>query len=264
MTKHRFLLIFSGLLVAGFAFTMQQTNALKVTRYTWESSRVPPGFDGYLIVQVSDLHGKRFGMDQKRLLKVIRDLNPDMIAFTGDMISLDTKDLSPVQELLAGLAGLAPMYYVDGNHDPLSPAYMDFRALLRECGVVTLEGCVALARGSDAMVLAGYGYWTADRVAEPADIVLYHSPHLFDALHGESVGLILAGHIHGGQVALPGGRAILGPGGALFPDYAGGFYERGGGGTAMVVSKGLGNSGLPVRLFARPEVLCVTLSNCNV
>ena len=72
LKKHRASLIFFALLAAGALFAAQQTNALKVTQYTWESSRVPPGFDGYRIVQVSDLHSKRFGSGQKRLLQRIR------------------------------------------------------------------------------------------------------------------------------------------------------------------------------------------------
>ena len=257
LKKHRASLIFFALLAAGALFAAQQTNALKVTRYTWESSRVPPGFDGYRIVQVSDLHCKRFGRGQKRLLQRIRECNPDMIALTGDILDRRTKNLEPARELLAGIAGLAPMYYADGNHDPRSPVYEEFCALLEEYGVTVLDGYATLEHGGDTMTIAGCDYWYPERLAAPADLVLYHSPESFEQWSGH--GLVLAGHMHGGQVALPGGRAIVSPSGDLFPPYAGGFYERGG--NTMVVSKGLGNSGIPFRLFARPEVVCVVLKS---
>ena len=258
MKKRRFLLIFAILLAVGVLFALQQTNALKATQYTWQSGRVPAGFDGYRIVQVSDLHDKRFGSGQNRLIRMIRDLNPDMIALTGDILDWRTMDLAPVRELLAGTAGLAPMYYVDGNHDPRSHLYGEFRALLAEYGVTVLEGYTTLARGGDTMTLAGCGYWEwfIEGLPRPADLVLYHGIEIANSQSGH--GLILAGHMHGGQVALPGGRAIVSPDGRFFPEYAGGFYELGDDST-MVVSKGLGTSGLPFRLFARPEVVCVEM-----
>jgi len=260
LKKHRVSMIFLAILTAGAAFAAQQTNALKLTQYTWQSGRVPPGFDGYRIVQVSDLHGKRFGSGQGRLLKLVRDLKPDMIALTGDILDRRTQNLAPVREILSGFAGQVHMYYVDGNHDPRSPVYEELRALLDEYGVTVLEGYAALERGGDTMTMAGGKFWYPERLAEPADLVLFHGPDIFERQFGH--GLVLAGHMHGGQVALPGGRAVVSPDGRWFPEYAGGFYELNG--SAMVVSKGLGTSGVPLRLFARPEVVCVMLKSMEL
>jgi len=259
LKKRRNLLVFLALLAIGALFAAQQTNALESTQYTWQSGRVPQSFDGYRIVQISDLHGKRFGGGQKRLLQMIRDFDPDMIALTGDILDRRTRGLDAARELLAGTAGLAPIYYVDGNHDPRSPVYREFRSLLDEFNVTVLEGTDAfiLERGGGAMTVAGCGYWDYDGLGRPVDLLLYHSPSVFEQLDGDSCGLVLAGHMHGGQVALPGGRAIVSPAGKLFPEYAGGFYELNG--CAMAVSKGLGTTGVPFRLFARPEVVCVVM-----
>ena len=245
---------------AAFVFLYQQTNTLKTTRYTWQSGRVPAAFEGFRIVQISDLHNKRFGKSQVRLLRAVRAAKPDMIALTGDIISRNTTNFEPTRELIEGLCGLAPLYYVDGNHDPVAPCYDEFLALLHRCGVAILDGPARLERGGDAMTLAGYGYWDISiPTLAPADLVLYHNPDWFAQLAQAGCGLLLAGHIHGGQIALPGGRAVLSPGLGFFPKYSAGVYREGE--ATMVLSRGLGTSVVPLRILAPPEIVVVTLES---
>jgi len=252
----KFFLVLLGLLVLGVIFLVQQTNSLKTTRYTWESDRVPQGFDGFRIALVSDLHNKRFGKRQARLVQAVRDLQPDLIALTGDFIDLSTKDLGFAREFLEGVKDLAPIYWVDGNHDPNAPSYGELHAALAEYGVTVLAGNrVTLQRGDDEMTLAGYAYWELHYPVMTADIMLYHGPEEFPRFAALGCGLVLSGHNHGGQVALPGGRAILSPSKNLFPKYSGGVYTEGE--STMVLSRGLGTSDLHVRAFARPEVVGV-------
>jgi len=254
------LLIVFCLVLAAAAFAWQQTNAVKTTRYTWQSDRVPFAFDGYRIVQVSDLHNKRFGEGQKRLLRAIRNAKPDMIALTGDIIDQSTQSLEPARELIEGIRGLAPMYYVDGNHDPNSPFYQAFRAMLSQYDVTVLNGVAQLAHGGESMSIAGYSYWDLwfNRVEIAAsDMVLYHSPDEFPRFAARGCGLLLAGHNHGGQIALPNGRAVLSSGGGFFPRYSAGVYHEGD--STMVLSRGLGTSYVPLRIFAPPEIVVIEL-----
>jgi len=256
----KLLLISLIALAAGAAFLLQQTNSLKTTRYTWESPRVPPGFDGFTIALVSDLHNKRFGKEQARLVKAVRELQPDMIAITGDFIDLSTKNLDFAREFLEGVKDLAPMYWADGNHDPNSPFYQDLHELLAEYGVIALAGDrVALARGGGEMTLAGYPYWELYYPIVSADIMLYHGPDEFGRFAVLGCGLVLSGHNHGGQIALPGGRAVVGPNGSSFPQYSGGVYTEND--TTMVLSRGLGTSVIPFRAFAPPEVVGIELKS---
>ena len=253
-------LVLLCLLVVGAIFIFQQTNSLKTTRYAWESTRVPRGFDGYQIALVSDLHNKRFGKNQARLIHAVKDLRPDLIALAGDFIDLDTKNLDFAREFLEGVKGLAPMVWVDGNHDPNSPFYGELHALLAEYGVTVLAGDVAtLTRNGDEMTLAGYPYWALHHPILSADIMLYHGPDDFSRFASLNCGLVLSGHNHGGQIALPNGRALFAPNHSLFPEYSGGVYTEGE--STMVLSRGLGTSGPPVRLFARPEVVGVELQS---
>ena len=257
--KVRLSWVLAALALALSLFLYQQTNVLQTTRYSWESPRVPRAFDGYRIVQLSDLHNKRFGKHQRRLLRAVREAKPDLIALTGDFVDLHTKSLAAATELLEGMQGLAPMLYVDGNHDPNSPYYQEFLALLDRYGVIVLDGVTQLLRGGETMTIAGYGYWEIQGPAiAPADIVLYHGPQWFPAFAAAGCGLVLAGHIHGGQIALPGGRAIVGPAGTLFPEYSHGVYREGA--STMVLSRGLGTSGAPLRLFSPPEIVVIELS----
>ena len=254
------MLVLLALCLAAVLFLVQQTNSLKTTRYTWESPRVPRGFDGYCIALVSDLHNKRFGRDQARLVRAVRALRPDLIALTGDFVDMYTKDMQAVTAFLEGVKDIAPMYYVDGNHDPNSPFYTDLLDLLARYDVTVLAGdAVALTRGGDGMTLAGYPYWGLYHPIQPADIVLYHGPEEFPRFAALGCGLVLAGHNHGGQIALPGGKAIFAPGGGLFPKYSGGIYTEGE--ATMVLTRGLGAVYVPVRAFARAEVVGVVLKH---
>jgi len=260
MKKTLLILLLSFL--AAVVFLIQQTNSLKTTRYTWESPRVPRGFDGYRVALVSDLHSKRFGKNQARLVRAVRKLRPDLIALAGDFIDTHTRDLRAVTQFLEGVKDLAPMYYVDGNHDPQSPLYDDLLALLAEYGVIVLAGdTVTLTHGGDEMTLAGHPFWDLYyppyAPIQPADIMLYHGPDEFPRLAAMGCGLVLAGHNHGGQVALPGGKAIVDPGSGWFPPYSGGMYHEGE--AAMALSRGLGVSGFPFRAFSQPEVVGVVL-----
>jgi len=261
---------------AAVIFLIQQTNTLSTTYFTWQSSRVPPGFDGFRIVQISDLHAKRFGREQARLLQIIRDAQPDLIAITGDMIDESTRSLDSVQELIAGLHGLAPIYFIDGNHDVRSWLYADMLALFEQYGVTVLQGAYFMwhdgidtgHRPPDVRLERDGATMTLGAIANfDADIVLIHDPAKFPwyAEDGRD-GLVLAGHMHGGQVALPNGRAIIGPFSgqrmeglqlSFFPQFSSGVYVDGD--ATMFLSRGLGTSHLPVRAFARPEVAVIDL-----
>jgi len=258
--------------VAAIIFLIQQTNTLDTTYFTWQSSRVPPEFEGFRIVQLSDLHNKRFGREQARLVRAIREAAPDLIVLTGDMIDEHARDLKPVQELLAGIHGLAPIYYIDGNHDVRSLLYEDFLALLEQYGVTVLQGQYSAWHGVDiaerphdtqlerngAIMTLGSVFGFDGSNAFDPDIVLAHDPTNFlrFAELGHN-GLMLAGHNHGGQVSLPNGRAIFGPRLTLWPQFSSGVYIDGD--ATMFLSRGLGTSRIPFRAFATPEIAIIEL-----
>ena len=99
------------------AFFWWQNNGLTVSQYEFTSTKVPRELDGYTIVQLSDLHNHRFGDGQRRLLKLVEELEPDLVLMTGDLVDRNRTDLIPALELAKGTSELAPTYYITGNHE---------------------------------------------------------------------------------------------------------------------------------------------------
>lgn len=240
--------------------------------YVLASARLPAGFEGFRIVQLSDLHGMEFGENNRRLVEAVRAAQPDLIALTGDLIT-EKEDVPAVRALCAELTRFAPCYFVSGNHDVGSRAYPELRAALEESGVTVLSNEYrTLERGGDRIVLCGVEdpiAW-ADmptpkalaaslRAAYPEDYVLLlgHRNDFAEKYPSLDVDLILSGHGHGGVVRLPFAGGVLGNNGELFPEYDAGVYH-----TYcydMVISRGLGGvKGIP-RFLNPPHIPIITL-----
>lgn len=247
------------------------------TEYICESARLPENFDGFRVVQLSDLHGYSYGKDNCRLVERVADCEPDLIVLTGDFI--DSAEEIPVTETLAGaLMELAPVYFVSGNHDWGSGAAADLEVALERQGVVWLHNeYVTLERGESEIVLAGVedpNSWAEmlqpDELVDiiknerPEDYILFlgHRNNFVSLYPDLKVDIILAGHAHGGIVRLPGIGGLLGTEHNLFPEYDKGRFSAEN--YDLILSAGLGDSMLPnemisARFLNNPEVVCVTL-----
>ena len=144
-----------AILAAFSAFMLWQNNSLSVEEYTFSSARLPAGFDGCRIVQLSDLHGKQFGADNRRLVMAVKACRPDYIAITGDLADERSgTDFAPA--LLRALTDIAPTYYVSGNHEWAARLFPAFCDVLRDAGVVYLNNTyTVLRRNGDSLVLSG-------------------------------------------------------------------------------------------------------------
>lgn len=249
---------------------------LTVSRYEIVIDGLPKSFRGFRIVQVTDLHCARFGEEQADLCAKISSLNPDIIVITGDMNDQTLLDPVPARELCMAFAGKVPMYAVLGNHDLWLPS-SDVKALLdvyEECGVTVLRSeSVPVTIGSETIYLHGAddpAHWGNDTVgfveanppelspvAGSVNILLYHRANAFPALLNSGFDLIIAGHMHGGQVRLPFVGGLVSPTREFFPDYTAGLYHENG--TQMVVGRGLGNAVSVPRIFNAPELVLITL-----
>lgn len=239
-----------------------------VSEYTLSSSRLPENFDGFRIVQLSDVHGARFGEDNRILLEKVRDAMPNIVAITGDLIDEDT-DMAVVDGLLGGLVKIAPVYFVSGNHEWGDGDFDALRVLLEKHGVTYLQNeHLLLERGEDAIVLAGVedpNGWkampTPDEVVDMIKeqnftVLLGHRNYWVEEYPALAVDLILCGHAHGGIIRIPFIGGVIGTGRELFPDYVDGAFESGR--YTMIVSRGLGSAPIP-RFLNNPEIVCVTL-----
>mgnify|MGYP004610041283 CR=1 FL=1 len=156
MKKHRILLLTLLILLLGLVWSVYSSRyRLQITYDSLTSSSLPRGFDGYRIVQLTDLHAAEFGENNCKLVEKIQSLRPDMISMTGDFIEQES-DISVTETLIAQLTDIAPVYVVSGNHDWASGAANELRAAIESAGGVWLgNSCRELTKNNDRIILAG-------------------------------------------------------------------------------------------------------------
>ena len=267
------LLLLLVLLAAGFF--RWSNHSLQVERFTFTSPRLPQGFAGCTIVELSDLHGAQFGEGNQDLIDEIRELSPDYIFLTGDLLDrFRETPHSYAVDLGSALAAIAPTYFVTGNHEWALPHVPDLKEGLEAAGVTVLDNrFVTLERGGDSIILAGIddpnGYAdqkTPEELAEevkaaaedPFWILLAHcNDHFLRQYSLLGADLVISGHGHGGMIRLPFTDGLISTDRTLFPSYTAGFYTENN--STAFISRGLGNSGPSFRLFNRPQIAVLTL-----
>lgn len=236
------------------------------------------GKDDIRILQLSDLHKRSFGKDNIKLLDTIKRERPDVLLFTGDLVSRDQTDFSALYKLISTACTMTKVYYVFGNHE------LDLDTSVRASIVDTLSSSGAIllddshTRIAEHTTLYGatiptkcyhdgnfkynhlYQYTVQDLSytlgsveADSYNILLAHNPFFFEAYAEWGASLTLSGHVHGGIVTLPWIKGLLSPERKFFPKYTGGEYHIGS--KTMIVSRGLGK----LRLFTCPEVSVIQI-----
>lgn len=267
--------IFVALFLIGFAWV--NNNWIVTTEYTVQSEKVPDAFVGKRIVQVSDLHNAEFGEDQQALLDKVEEANPDVIFITGDLIDSDRYDLERSMKAVDGLVEMSEVYYVIGNHEVSSNKLDDeIIPALEERGVQVLRNrSVIWEENGEAIQIAGIddplmdvnlheAEFTRNSIAQAGltdafTLMLAHRPEHLETYASEGIDVVFAGHAHGGQIRIPWLGGLIAPGQGWFPSMTEGIFESSD--TQLVLSRGLGNSGFPLRVFNLPEVVVVTLEN---
>lgn len=272
------LAVVAAILLAVVIWTAWGNTALELNTYTISSDRFPEAFDGYRIAHVSDLHNTEMGKDNEKLLDMLREADPDIIAITGDLIDSRNTDIDIALQFTKAAMEIAPCYYVTGNHEARVSKYDELKEGLIEQGVVVLDderielelSCetIALLGVNDPSFQTDYLFGDSETVMqgklqEISDaeneftILLSHRPELFRVYANSNMDLVLSGHAHGGQFRLPFVGGLVAPNQGLFPKYDAGLYTEEN--TNMIVSRGVGNSILPFRFNNRPEVIIIDL-----
>lgn len=267
-------------------YNVYDNNRIKVVEETIEITDLSSDFEGLKILQISDLHGRTFGENQERLIKLINSIDYDIIAITGDMVNKHTEDIEPFIKILDGIENKEYIFFVDGNVD--NPSLNEVTNEITEEGQFLInKGCKILDRpyeikkGETSLWISRFinkdQFYDLTGISEENDnsikIVLTHYPrHAYHFEEGTNIpdyDLVLAGHYHAGQWRIPFY-------GALFvPDAFSGFYlfpnqnEVKGlitwGDTNQYVSAGLGASSnykfLEFRLFNSPEINLLILKS---
>ena len=276
--KFIFLAVVAIVLVVLVIWIAWGNTALELNTYTVSSAKLPQGFDGYRIAHVSDLHNAEMGKDYEKLLTMLRDADPDMIAITGDLIDSRNTDIEVALQFIREAVKIAPCYYVTGNHEARVNEYGELKSGMEAAGVTVLEDAqTEISLESETITLIGvndpsyqtdYLFGDSETVMDTKleefhteddvfTILLSHRPELFDIYADHGMDLILSGHAHGGQFRLPFIGGLVAPNQGLFPEYDAGIYTEGN--TNMLVSRGVGNSILPFRINNRPEVILIEL-----
>ncbi|OBZ07687.1 metallophosphoesterase [Bacillus sp. FJAT-26390] len=283
MTKKRLFTIIPLAIIAIIVFLYFENNAIGITKYQLSSAKLPEGFESYRIVHLTDLHSKSFGKDQSTITRKVKKLKPDLIVMTGDLVDSRRYNEAISLMLMRKMTEIAPVYYVTGNHE-WGSRFPSLAKGLRELGVHVMrneselvklgEGEIRIAGVDDPTfnheadgdvdkmnAHLGAAFKGGDRSKDVYTILLSHRPELFSVYAQNQIDVTFSGHAHGGQVRLPFLGGLVAPGQGFLPKYDGGKYTEGG--STMIVSRGLGNSIIPQRLFNRPEVVLVELKRAN-
>ncbi len=284
------IIFFVILTISIIIFLYVENNQLQVTSLVVESNKIPASFHGYRIVHLSDLHNKQFGRNQGNIIKKINKIHPDAIFVTGDLIDRRRYHPEISLELIKQLTSIYPIYYVTGNHERFSNQFEELEKELQKYHVHLLRNsATSLTRAGQKINLIGLddpsfafddSFYEEDNeqneqneitVIEDAldeikrsgnwsdyNILLAHRPEYFSIYQSKGIDVTFSGHAHGGQIAIPGVGGILAPSQGFFPKYVKGLHYKNG--SNLVVSRGLGNSLFPQRLFNKPEIVVVTLS----
>lgn len=254
------------------AWAEYDTHALKKEFWDLSYPTLPSALDGKRIVQLSDLHLEELSLSSSFLQAQVNDQNPDLLVLTGDLIS-DRTDLDKVSEYLQPLKARFGKYMVMGNND-----YSHFSRALFNRYIELLQGIGWIPLINDAELIKALNLWVIgvddpatahDDVAKsyakvtqtassetPFRLVLSHSTDSLDDIAKFGADLLLTGHTHGGQIRLPGLKPLI------TNTYLGdkGIYE---GyhvmqGIPLYISRGIGESVIPLRLNVPPEITIFT------
>jgi uncharacterized protein len=248
-----FALLILAILIADIFY---EVNFPKINRIELKTEKIPAGQE-IKIVQITDLHNKKFFDNQTQIYDRIRKENPDFIVLTGDIIDRSTKDYSYVYSFIDSLEKVSQnIYFVPGNHELSHGDIGDFIKQLEKRGVVVPGSDPEKRQDIDI-----YGTKYYDDIPEAVNrkrfsLLLIHDPS-FVVDNKESFDLILAGHTHGGQVRLPFVGAAYAPGQGIFPKYSKGLFDTKG--TELYIDSGLGNTFLPIRLLDQSQFTVITL-----
>ena len=252
---------------------------LETTEQKIHLARLPKAFDGFRIVQLSDIHIGPF-MDEDQIRKFVRianSLKPDLIALTGDFLTFDPSPKRVVVNALSGLRAPFGVFGCLGNHDAWARSEDALTELFADCGIRMLrQQRVDLRISGERLNLAGIDYANSHHlsagpghmnsrtleglkplvVPDTANILLSHNPETFDRAAELGVDLSLSGHTHGGQLALEFISPELAPSRLVTP-YVAGWFQRPGG--QLYVNRGIGTIAAPMRVGAPPEITAFEL-----
>ena len=241
------------------------------------------------IVHLSDLHSKEFGKDNKRLKNIILKQKPNIVVTTGDMIDSNLRKMDEIINFLAELNKEVYLVYIPGNNEMRTEKINEILYKINLNEVIVLDNNIKeININNNKIFILGlvenridegesfyekansrYFYNKSNLLFNELEskngikIILSHYPENFAAIGEKSYNkynfnIMFSGHAHGGQFILPFIGGLFAPGQGILPKYYRGIHGEK---NKLIISRGLGNSGFPLRLFNRPEVIVVDIYN---
>ncbi len=277
------------LCVGVILYILYENRHFHVTTYEYSNKKIPKAFDQSVILFISDLHNYTYGTDNEKLLKVIRNNSPDYILIGGDMIVKGTEfDGTKALQLIKKLTREYPVYYAFGNHELRSSmlpetkntTFLEYIRKLKKYGVkFLLDDKITLTKKGDSIELYGLNlpakYFEKfkrtslpeeellERLGKPDksrfSLLLAHNPIYFKDYTDWGADLVLSGHVHGGMIVLPALGGVMSTQGLLFPKYDFGLFKDRQ--ATMILSRGLGNHTIHIRINNRAELVKIVLQS---
>ncbi len=274
-----FLLSLGGAVALFLLFLNLWGRTFRVSSHQVILPELPKEFDGYRIAVLSDLHDRRFGTGNARLISAVLDTAPDLVVTAGDLHE-DPHSPEPVYALFRGISQTVPITYTEGNHDlrrgrcdVTEEDHLRHLDNLSKNGAILLNDTVFSVERNGKRILIYGQSWRGmlqgnlpEFVPDFPSIAVCHDPMQFDRLPNLP-DLMISGHVHGGILRLPWIGPVFAPGNGaplykrfarrfFFPKYSRGLYFKKK--HVLAVTQGLGFAILPIR-FIRPEILVLTL-----
>ena len=256
-----------------------ENNYLQISNYIIESNKLPIDFTNYKIAHISDFHNIKSKNLTNDLVKEIKNSKPNIIVLTGDLIDSNKINVDIAISFVKKINGIAPIYYVTGNHEARISDYDKFKAKLEKNKVIILDDTIEIINKAESKInIIGINdpSFNSNTYRDDATIIqdnlnsikydknnftllLSHRPELIETYAKNNFDLVLSGHAHGGQIRIPFIGGLFAPNQGLFPKYTSGIYKMNN--TKMIVSRGIGNSVFPFRVNNRPELVIIELKH---
>lgn len=253
---------------------MYERTAIETTHQRILLPNLPKAFDGFRIAQISDIHIGTFmsASEIRKCAAMVNGLKPDLVALTGDFVTWEGSPERAVVEALSGLKAPFGIYGCLGNHEIWAHVEDSITQLFAQQGTKILRSQnAALESAGERLNLIGVDYQTSTHFGPPREgivreylegvqslmlpgtvnILMSHNPNTFDRAAELGIDLSLAGHTHGGQIALEYISPDLSPA-RLITSYVRGWFKKGN--SQLYVNRGIGTIFSPVRFGSPPEI----------
>ncbi|MBP0979358.1 MAG: metallophosphoesterase [Oscillospiraceae bacterium] len=285
-----FLIIFFLFVIFILVCIYDSNNKIQMTYLNFENNKISSQVK---ILHLSDLHRKLFGVDNKNFINKIKKESPDVIFITGDIAEFSDDEMKTLKQdseelyqenleytvkILRDIVSVAPTYLILGNHEHVfekfDQGFNNFKNIVANTGVILLINQVTKINiNQDIINILGVDNYSYQDISinnlieqfqreSGIKIILDHYPTNF-SLNGKfsyvnyDIDYVFSGHEHGGQIRIPFIGGIFSHEEGLFPKYCEGVYLEND--STLIISRGLGNSTIPVRVFNRPEIIVVTV-----